>query len=113
MDHLDHLSKLGITAIYFCPLFEATTNHKYNTADYLKVDPQFGTNEQLRMLVDACHARGIRVVLDAVFNHSGREFAPLSMSWNTEQLPLCRLVLHQGLAAACRGWHTNLRNICL
>lgn len=76
MDHLDHLSKLGITAIYFCPLFEATTNHKYNTADYLKVDPQFGTNEQLRMLVDACHARGIRVVLDAVFNHSGREFPP-------------------------------------
>ena len=76
MDHLDHLRKLGITAIYFCPLFEATTNHKYNTADYLKVDPQFGTNEQLRMLVDACHARGIRVVLDAVFNHSGREFPP-------------------------------------
>ncbi|MBU5353329.1 alpha-glycosidase [Paenibacillus barcinonensis] len=76
MDHLDHLSQLGITAIYFCPLFEATTNHKYNTADYLKVDPQFGTNEQLRKLVDACHARGIRVVLDAVFNHSGREFPP-------------------------------------
>lgn len=76
IDHLDHLSSLGINAIYFTPLFEATTNHKYDTQDYLKVDPQFGTNEKLKELVDLCHARGIRVLLDAVFNHSGRTFAP-------------------------------------
>ena len=76
IDHLDHLSELGVNAIYFNPLFEATTNHKYDTKDYLKVDPHFGTNEQLKKLVDACHARGIRVLLDAVFNHSGREWAP-------------------------------------
>ncbi|SEK82593.1 alpha-glycosidase [Paenibacillus sp. OK003] len=78
LDHLDHLSTLGINAIYFCPVFQATTNHKYNTADYLRVDPHFGTNEKLKELVDACHARGIRVVLDAVFNHSGREFLPFA-----------------------------------
>ncbi|WP_081417645.1 glycoside hydrolase family 13 protein [Paenibacillus sp. Soil522] len=76
IDHLDHLSALGINAVYFTPLFEATTNHKYDTQDYMKVDPHFGTNEKLKELVDACHARGIRVLLDAVFNHSGRTFPP-------------------------------------
>ncbi|TJY41516.1 alpha-glycosidase [Cohnella pontilimi] len=76
IDHLDHLQELGINAIYFNPLFQATTNHKYDTEDYLKVDAHFGTNEKLKELVDACHARGIRVLLDAVFNHSGRTFAP-------------------------------------
>lgn len=74
LDHLDHLNRLGVNAIYFTPLFEASTNHKYNTADYLAIDPHFGTNEKLKELVDACHARGIRVILDAVFNHSGLDF---------------------------------------
>ncbi|MFC5702442.1 alpha-glycosidase [Cohnella faecalis] len=76
IDHLDHLEELGVNAIYFNPIFEATTNHKYDTRDYLKVDPQFGTNELLKELVDKCHARGIRVLLDAVFNHSGKTFPP-------------------------------------
>lgn len=76
IDHLDHISALGINAVYFTPLFEATTNHKYDTQDYMKVDPHFGTNEKLKELVDACHARGIRVLLDAVFNHSGKTFPP-------------------------------------
>ncbi|WP_019635428.1 alpha-glycosidase [Paenibacillus fonticola] len=76
MDHLDHLSELGINALYFTPIFEATTNHKYDTADYMKVDPHFGDTETLKKLVKACHERGIRVLLDAVFNHSGKTFAP-------------------------------------
>ncbi|WP_372634465.1 alpha-glycosidase [Cohnella sp.] len=76
IDHLDHLISLGVNAIYFNPLFEATTNHKYDTKNYMKVDPRFGTNEKLKELVEACHARGIRVMLDAVFNHSGKEFPP-------------------------------------
>lgn len=76
IDHLDHLSELGINAIYFTPIFEATTNHKYDTADYMKVDPHFGDTETLKKLVKACHERGIRVLLDAVFNHSGKTFAP-------------------------------------
>nr|WP_233167426.1 alpha-glycosidase [Paenibacillus roseus] len=74
MDHLDYLSQLGINAIYFTPVFEATTNHKYDTRDYFKVDPHFGTNETLKQLVSACHSRGIRVLLDAVFNHCGKTF---------------------------------------
>ncbi|WP_217593240.1 alpha-glycosidase [Cohnella sp. GbtcB17] len=76
IDHLDHLSELGVNAVYFNPLFAATTNHKYDTTDYMRVDPQFGTNEKLKELVEACHARGIRVLLDGVFNHCGRSFAP-------------------------------------
>ncbi|KIL36760.1 cyclomaltodextrinase [Cohnella kolymensis] len=76
IDHLDHLKRLGINAIYFNPLFQATTNHKYDTEDYLKVDSHFGTNEKLKELVDKCHEHGIKVLLDAVFNHSGRTFAP-------------------------------------
>ncbi|MEW9698940.1 alpha-glycosidase [Paenibacillus sp. SI8] len=76
IDHLDHLTELGVNAIYFNPLFAATTNHKYDTTDYMQVDPQFGTNETLKALVKACHERGIRVLLDAVFNHSGKQFAP-------------------------------------
>lgn len=76
IDHLDHIANLGVNAIYFTPVFEATTNHKYDSQDYLKVDPHFGTNEKLKELVDICHKRGIRVLLDAVFNHSGRSFPP-------------------------------------
>ncbi|OPA76063.1 alpha-glycosidase [Paenibacillus selenitireducens] len=76
INHLDYIEKLGVNAIYFTPVFEATTNHKYDTQDYMKVDPHFGTNDTLKELVKACHARGIRVLLDAVFNHSGRTFAP-------------------------------------
>lgn len=76
IDRLDYLTELGVNAIYFTPVFEATTNHKYDTSDYFRVDPHFGTNETLKTLVRECHARGIRVLLDAVFNHSGRQFAP-------------------------------------
>jgi glycosidase len=76
MDHLDHLNELGINAIYFTPIFTATTNHKYDTEDYMKVDPHFGDIATLKKLVDTCHERGIRVLLDAVFNHSGGTFAP-------------------------------------
>lgn len=78
IDHLDHLSELGVNAIYFNPLFDAPANHKYDTRDYMKVDPHFGTNETLKAVVDACHERGIRVMLDAVFNHCGVTFAPFA-----------------------------------
>ncbi|WP_040950192.1 alpha-glycosidase [Gorillibacterium massiliense] len=73
-DHLDYLQDLGVNAIYFTPLFESPAYHKYDTLDYKKIDPAFGTNEQLKELVDECHRRGIRVVLDAVFNHSSENF---------------------------------------
>lgn len=70
-DHVDYLADLGINAIYMTPVFESPSNHKYNTTDYMKIDPAFGTEEELKDLVQKCHEKGIRVVLDAVFNHSG------------------------------------------
>jgi len=73
---LDYLVDLGINGIYFTPIFKAYSNHKYDTIDYFKIDPQFGTEEDLKRLVKACHERGIKVMLDAVFNHSGYYFAP-------------------------------------
>ncbi|WP_404454505.1 alpha-glycosidase [Virgibacillus necropolis] len=76
IDHLDYLEKLGINGIYFTPIFKANSNHKYDTIDYMEIDPQFGDKETFRELVKQCHARGIRVMLDAVFNHSGYFFEP-------------------------------------
>ncbi len=76
MEHLDYLQDLGITGIYFTPVFKAFSNHKYDTIDYLEIDPQFGTKETLKKLVKECHKRNIRVMLDAVFNHSGYYFPP-------------------------------------
>ncbi len=72
-DRLPYLRDLGITGLYLNPVFESTSNHKYNTRDYKKVDPHFGTNEDLRMLVKEAHDMGIRVMLDAVFNHTGAD----------------------------------------
>lgn len=69
---LDYLKELGITGIYFCPIFKAKSNHKYDTIDYMEIDPQFGDKETFRTLVQEAHARGIRIMLDAVFNHAGR-----------------------------------------
>ena len=76
LEHLDYLTELGINGIYFTPIFTAYSNHKYDTIDYLEIDPQFGDKEIFKKLVEACHHRGIRVMLDAVFNHSGYYFPP-------------------------------------
>ncbi|WP_139995183.1 alpha-glycosidase [Paenibacillus paridis] len=92
IDHLEYLSSLGINAIYLNPVFEGTTNHKYDTQDYFKVDPHFGTNNKLKELVKACHERGIRVLLDAVFNHCGHSFKPFVD------------VMENGLSSAFADW---------
>ncbi|HEY5488679.1 MAG TPA: glycoside hydrolase family 13 protein [Candidatus Limnocylindrales bacterium] len=76
VEHLDYLSELGINALYLTPIFASASNHRYHTYDYYRVDPLLGGDEALRELLDACHARAMRVVLDGVFNHSGRGFWP-------------------------------------
>lgn len=76
MQHLDYLVELGINGIYFTPIFRAPSNHKYDTIDYFEIDPQFGDKKTFKKLVDLCHQKGIRVMLDAVFNHCGYYFAP-------------------------------------
>jgi glycosidase len=74
VEHLDYLQDLGITALYLNPIFRSTSNHRYHTHDYYQVDPLLGGNEAVSLLLDECHRRGIRVVLDGVFNHASRGF---------------------------------------
>ncbi len=68
---LDYLSSLGVSCLYLSPIFEAYSNHKYDTGDYEKVDEMFGGNEALERLISEADARGIRIILDGVFNHTG------------------------------------------
>lgn len=68
---LDYLAGLGVETIYFCPIFEALENHRYGTADYEKIDPMLGTLKDFEHLCKAAHKRGMRIILDGVFNHVG------------------------------------------
>ena len=70
---IDHMAELGCNALYIGPLFESQS-HGYDTTDYRKLDSRLGTNQDLKDFVAACHGKGIRVVLDGVFNHTGRDF---------------------------------------
>lgn len=74
IEQLDYLQDLGIDAIYFTPIFQSASNHRYHTHDYYQVDPILGGNPALRELLDAAHDRNIKIVLDGVFNHASRGF---------------------------------------
>ena len=77
IDHLDYLQDLGITGLYLCPIFESPSNHKYNTTDYFEIDHHFGDKKIFRKLVEEAHQRGMKIMLDAVFNHIGDQ----SLQW--------------------------------
>jgi cyclomaltodextrinase / maltogenic alpha-amylase / neopullulanase len=74
IQNIGYLKELGVSGIYFTPIFKAHSNHKYDTIDYMEIDPQFGTKETFKELIEICHKNGIKVMLDAVFNHSGFYF---------------------------------------
>jgi neopullulanase len=74
LEHLDYIQGLGVTALYLTPIFASASNHRYHTYDYYQVDPLLGGNQALRELVDETHRRGMRIVLDGVFNHASRGF---------------------------------------
>jgi cyclomaltodextrinase len=91
IEKLPYLHQLGINAIYFNPLFEADTNHKYTTVDYTKIDPEFGTLQDFDKMVATAHSLGIKVILDGVFNHTSNacwafqqasKTGPSSPTWN-------------------------------
>ena len=71
VEKLDYLQSLHVTTLYLCPIFEADSNHRYNTGDYEKIDPMLGTEDDFKTLCDEAHRRGMRVMLDGVFNHTG------------------------------------------
>ncbi len=74
-EELDHIAEMGFTGLYLTPVFKSPSNHKYNVTEYERVDPMFGTNEDLKALIAGAHARGMRVILDAVFNHCDESHA--------------------------------------
>ena len=74
IEHMDDIQNLGIDVLYMTPIFQSDSCHKYDTTDYYQIDPSFGTTEDLKELVQKAHERGMKVVLDAVYNHTGREF---------------------------------------
>lgn len=92
IDHLDRLQALGVNALYLNPVFASASNHRYHTDDYFSVDPLLGGNEALRALLDEAHGRDMRVVLDGVFNHSGRGWWPFHH------------LLENGIASPYRDW---------
>ena len=88
LEHLDYLEDLGITAIYFNPIFQSAANHRYHTHDYYTVDPILGGNKAFAQFLEAAHSRGMRVVLDGVFNHASRGFLQFNhIMENGEQSP--------------------------
>ena len=91
-EHLGYLEDLGITALYLNPVFQSGSNHRYHTYDYFAVDPLLGGDDALRDLLDAAHERGMRVILDGVFNHTGRGFWPFHN------------ILETGADSPYRGW---------
>lgn len=73
-EKLDYLADLGVTGLYLNPINKSRSQHKYDTTDYLEVDPSFGTKEEMKTLVKEAHKRNIKIMLDGVFNHSGWDF---------------------------------------
>ncbi len=73
INRLDYIKSLGVNAVYLTPVFKSISNHKYDISDYYQVDEQFGSNEDLKELVEKAHEQGIRIVLDAVFNHCSED----------------------------------------
>ena len=73
IEKLDHIKDLGVTCLYLTPIFKSPTNHKYDTIDYFEIDPHFGDKNDFKELVEKAHSLGVRIVLDAVFNHMCHE----------------------------------------
>lgn len=96
INHLDYLKQLGVNGLYFNPIFKAPSNHKYDTQDYYQIDPHFGDAKLFKKLVEQTHQRGMRVMLDAVFNHIG------------DQSPMWQDVLKNGQDSKYADWfHIN------
>ena len=102
-EHLGYLEDFGVNALYLTPIFASASNHRYHTYDYFAVDPLLGGDDALRELLDAAHDRGIRVVLDGVFNHTGRGFWPFHHVLETGAVVTLSTLVPPRRRAARRG----------
>lgn len=98
---LDYLQALGVTAIYFNPVFEARSNHRYDTADYERIDPALGDLKEFEKLVKQARERGIRVILDGVFNHMSSDSTRFDRYGRYPTLGAC-----ESTASPYRDWFT-------
>lgn len=87
IDKLDYIVELGATVIWLTPIFATPSYHGYDTSNYCEIDPRFGTKADLRKLVDAAHARGLRVILDFVANHTSLDFVPFRQAQSDPAAP--------------------------
>lgn len=71
IEKIDYINSLGVDIIYFNPIFHSQSTHRYDTADYFHADPYFGTDEEVEKMAQVCHENGKKIILDAVFNHTG------------------------------------------
>ena len=95
-EKLDYIKELGANVLYFTPIFASAANHRYHTFDYYAVDPVLGGNPALKSLIKAAHRRGIKIILDGVFNHASRGFFQFNH------------LLENGAASPYRKWfHPN------
>ena len=92
--HLGYLKDLGVSTIFFNPIFKGPSNHRYETTDYFQVDPVFGTNAEFKKLTSDLHKAGMRTILDGVFNHTAVSFAPFAD------------VVKNGAASKFVNWYT-------
>ena len=99
---LDYLQSLSVTTLYLNPIFYAASSHRYDTADYRMIDPMLGTEGDLRMLCAEAKKRGIHVMLDGVFNHTGDDSRYFNRRVPEQGIPVVRLVLFPALAGQVR-----------
>ena len=120
VERLDYLEDLGVNALYFCPIFQSASNHRYHTHDYYRVDPLLGGDAAFFELLDRAHERGMRIVLDGVFNHASRGFLQFNdILENGARSPYIDwFVVHdrskplnpydvEAIASALASWDTN------
>lgn len=93
LEKIDYLVDLGVNTLYLNPVFRATSNHRYNTTDYYAIDPKLGTLDDFKILLETLHRNEMRLILDGVFNHTGRGF----FAFND--------VLENGRDSAYRDWY--------
>lgn len=101
IDKLDYMDALGVNVIYLNPIFEAGSNHLYDTQDYLKIDHFFGNNEDFKELATKAHARGMKIILDGVFNHVSSDSPYMDRYGHYDTVGAC-----ESLDSPYRNWFT-------